>query len=57
MGTRAPLTSLASSESRNDTTPAIDAGATQRDGSAAGIAARLAGVSIVLGRTALRRTP
>src|ERR1019366_4724283 len=49
--------SLASSPSRNATTPAADPRLTHLAGSTPGMAARFAGVSIVLGSTAFTRTP
>src|SRR5580693_4900538 len=49
--------SRASSLRRNATTPAAEGRLTHFAGSTLGIAARFAGVSIVLGRTALTRTP
>ena len=49
--------SRAASLRRNATTPAADSSETHRAGSALGMAARFAGVSIVLGRMALTRTP
>src|SRR5258708_39431740 len=54
-GTSAPLVGAESSDRRKATTPAISAGLTQRSKSASGIAARLAAVSITLGRIALAR--
>src|SRR5947209_11873480 len=56
-GIAAPLVGAESSPSRNSITPAISAGLTQRSWSALGIAARLAGVSITLGRIVLQRIP
>src|ERR1039457_2200476 len=53
----APLTSRAASDTSQTKRPAIDSGVTHLDASAAGIAARLAGVSITLGRTALAVMP
>ena len=49
----APLVAAAASLARKTSVAAISSGFTQRDGSACGIAARLAGVSIVLGAIAL----
>jgi hypothetical protein len=49
--------SRAASESKNAITPLSDSTLTHMEGSCFGIAARLAGVSIVLGKTALMRTP
>ena len=49
--------SLASSDKRNPITFAADSTVTHFAGSTCGIEARFAGVSMVLGRMALSRTP
>ena len=56
-GTAAPLTALDASSHRNAMIVAIFSGGTRFTHSLSGIAARLAGVSIIVGRTALQRTP
>src|SRR4051794_9208752 len=56
-GTAAPLTAADASPHRNATVVAIRAGGTRFFHSSSGIAARLAGVSIWVGRIALQRTP
>ena len=56
-GIAAPLVTAASSETRKRTTRAISAGWTHFEWSASGCAARLAGVSITLGRIAFARIP
>ena len=56
-GTSAPLTAEDSFDSRNTITRAIDSGRVHFDGSASGIARRLAAVSMVPGTTQLKRIP
>src|SRR6478735_9748544 len=56
-GIAAPEMSRAASDNKNAITPLSDSTLTHWEGSRFGIAARLAGVSIVLGSTALMRTP
>src|SRR5690348_12347377 len=56
-GMCAPEVGAEAAEHRNAITSAIASGLTQRDTSACGLAARLAGVSMTLGRIALARTP
>src|SRR5690606_16349320 len=55
-GIRAPVIARASGEARNRMTAARSAGATQGFGSASGMSARLAAVSMMEGRTALTVT-
>src|ERR1700756_1282817 len=55
-GRHAPVTALASSDNRKAITAASLPAASQRDVSASGIAARFAGVSMMLGSTALTVT-
>src|SRR5262245_36956384 len=57
IGISAPLIWLAASEARKVNVCAMESGRTHLDGSAAGIARLLAGVSIVLGKTAFTVTP
>ena len=57
MGTNAPLIWLVALEARNINAWAMESGRAHLEGSAAGIALRLAGVSIVIGKTALTVTP
>ena len=57
MGMTAPLMSAAASEARKSNRRAMDSGWTHLVKSAAGLAARLAGVSITLGKTMLAVTP
>src|SRR5258708_2553803 len=56
-GTRAPVTVRAAGLARNSITPARSRGVTHLAKSASGMAARLAGVSMVEGRTALTVRP
>src|SRR5262249_644088 len=57
IGISAPLIWMASSDARKIKVWAMDSGRTHFDGSAAGMAFLLAGVSIVLGRTPFTVTP